>query len=216
VPSIDRERHQELVEKKDKNVELSRQEKLQLEKSWMELFYREPVSRDLIVSDDEGRLRERIRLFDEMLVDKRKGVRESRASLRENWIKHPINNVAVIGMLLEIAGVYRRKDETFELSNVIRSKALAPFAATCKTRKALIERVLDIEIRRDVSTKPVTQLNGFLKLIGLKAPKVGTLKQTDGTTVNEYRIDEAGYQWMVHFVEVRRRKPDNPLKRKKV
>jgi hypothetical protein len=80
---------------------------------------------------------------------------------------------------------------------------LGEFADTMLKDKAIIENVLDLEIRIDLRNKPMRQLNEVLKLIGLRCEQV-TKKKTKPRMIYVYQLDPDSYGRMLGLVEKRR------------
>src|SRR5262249_49552725 len=79
---------------------------------------------------------------------------------------------------------------------------LNEFAGAMLENKPIIENVLGLEVRADVRTKPMTQLNAILKLVGLSCKP--QKKKAKGRMIYPYRLDQASYDRMLRLVEKRR------------
>jgi hypothetical protein len=60
----------------------------------------------------------------------------------------------------------------------------------CIKNKPEINRVLNVDIRKDVKSKPLAQLNAFLRLCGLKTIEIRK-KDIGKDRIYEYSIDQA-------------------------
>ena len=87
---------------------------------------------------------------------------------------------------------------------VLTSDDLSGFAHAVVVNKATIENVLDIEVRGDVRSKPVSQLNVILKLVGRLCIPLNKQKKR-GRMVYRYGLDAAGYRAMTELVARRGR-----------
>ena len=86
---------------------------------------------------------------------------------------------------------------------VIQHSDLTDFADALVRQKAVIETHLGLEVRSDVKTKPIQQLNGILKLIGLRLEPLRPQK-SNGRKVYQYRLDAESLARLRAVIEARK------------
>ncbi|WP_395351816.1 plasmid replication protein, CyRepA1 family [Variovorax sp. UC122_21] len=153
----------------------------------IESFYCEDATLELLVLDDDGRLRESIRTFGLLVSDDETLKSEDRWD-REILLPDQKQLLQKKHLLLELfksAGILR--DKAFDPAIEIDSAQLEAFARTAQKNKAEIERHFKIPVRGDVYKKPITQLQSILKLVGLRLPKSRT-EQSGGKKRYFYRL----------------------------
>jgi Origin of replication binding protein len=198
------------------NDEVSEPEKWSFERTRIEKFYREPITRSLIELDDGGKYRRRVIRF-EAVLDKMKRARDVKlmtgdlrsaleisgaASLGPHlrFVKRASDVVATICYLLHRTPLMRDGVLT---PTTLTMNDLGEFAGAMLAYKPIIENVLDLEVRADVRIKPMTQLNAILKLVGLSCKPLRK-KKAKGRMIYPYRLDQASYDRMLRLVDKRR------------
>jgi len=169
------------------------------EKASLELFYREPVTESLIRSDDRGRFRDRVRIFE--------AVFESPDLTKLNFLDRrrlaatKASKATAIMMLLRLTPLM--KGNRLDSEVMVQHSGLTGFADALVEQKAVIETHLGIEIRSDVKTKSVQQLGMILQLVGLRLERVATPKRK-GQKVYQYRLEPKTLVGMKAIVEARK------------
>lgn len=79
---------------------------------------------------------------------------------------------------------------------------LVEFVKYCEKNKPKIEQVLGIDIRKDIRTKPMTQLQAFLSKVGMKTVGVGEVR-TGGKKTYQYGIDPKRLEERLEIVHAR-------------
>ena len=79
----------------------------------------------------------------------------------------------------------------------------------CLRYKSVIERQFDINIRTDITGKPVRQLGDFLGVIGIKTLKPRTKKTPSGGKTYYYQIDPESIQRMTDLIALEEQR-ENP------
>src|SRR6185312_11311093 len=69
---------------------------------------------------------------------------------------------------------------------------LTQFAHEAKKNKPVIENALDVEVRADILSKPMSQLNAFLKLAGMSC-KLVKKRKLAGKMIYPYALDKKSY-----------------------
>jgi hypothetical protein len=171
----------------------------------LEQFYRDEISEELIASDDSSNLRRKSRLFDSLHATQRDV--ELKQSYHEEALgSDTYNYVDRRRMLIDLfamAGVFE-DGSGFDRGIELTQTQLGAFVEMCRNAavKAKIERLLDVEVARDASSKPVQQLGRFLALVGLGLRKSRT--ERDGKSkIYYYRIDADRLSEMTELMERR-------------
>jgi hypothetical protein len=197
--------------------EVSEPEKWSFERTRIERFYREPITRSLIELDDGGKYRGRVIRF-EAVLDKMKRARDVKlmtGDLRSileivgatslgahlRFVKQTSDIVTTICYLLHKTPLMR--DGILAPTTMLTMRDLGEFTEAMLENKPIIENVLDLEVRADVCIKPMTQLNAILKLVGLSCNPLKK-KKAKGKMIYPYRLDQARYDQMLRLVEKRR------------
>jgi hypothetical protein len=148
-----------------------------LERTKIELHYRQKIDADVIMLDDLGRYRGCLQRFrfiaDPVLLNIAVAARE--IGYKYRFLKTPSETALAILQLLKRTPLF--KDGRFDDEVVIERADLSEFAEFAKQNKSAVENLLELEVRRDVEQKPIQQLNGVLKLVGLRVIKVGAVKR---------------------------------------
>jgi hypothetical protein len=163
-------------------------ERWSLERTKIELFYRQKIDEDLIMLDKRGRYRGCVALFgwivDPELV--RLAVAAREIEYRYRFVKTQSETAFAILHLLQRTPLF--KNGRLDEDAVIDGGDLTEFAQFAMEKKSHIENLLGIEVRKDVERKPVQQLGAVLRLIGLGLDDAGTVKR-DGDKIYRYRLD---------------------------
>jgi hypothetical protein len=89
---------------------------------------------------------------------------------------------------------------------IVTAASLAPFSDVCLRNRTVIEELLGLPVRNDVSSNPVRQLNAFLKLAGLKVEEFKRRKKSK-KSVREYGFVQAQFDEMASLAR-KFRSPD--------
>ena len=71
---------------------------------------------------------------------------------------------------------------------IVSQDSLVPFVTFCKLNRTIIEEITRNQLRRDLDTRAVMQLNQFLAIAGLKLI-TSSRKTRDGVQTHEYKLD---------------------------
>lgn len=173
---------------------LSKTEEDSLKRYWIESFYGEEVTDELLRHDDGGKYQDRIRRLE--------GVIQGKSFTGNNAEK-----VRLLTKLIESAGLLDVAGKP-DAEKVITMDDLKGFTAYCGRAKLKIQRLLEMELRKDLKENPTQQLNAFLSLCGLKAGKVKTTSKGD-KKIYEYGFDRMSYDRAMSLI-ARRSKPTAP------
>lgn len=187
-----------------------------MDRTRIELFYRQPITADLIEADDRGRTRGRIRQYQNLQthIENESQNRSSNvaeleklrsAGLDARFLIDQGKATELIYRLLRITPIFDR-DGRFLCDVVYGSRDLDRFMKFAKAQKAVIENQLGFEVRSDAEAG-VAQLRSVLKIIGLEQEKAGKTKAkavAGGQTVYLYRLSKSQLDAIQAIVKRRR------------
>ncbi len=183
----------------------------------LERFYRLPMTRKLIVRDDQGRFRMMVNIFEKMIdkefqelrVERGNGlIKNSRLKDRKlelQTVKNKFNSIGLLFELLSTTSLFNGNE--FDLSVVITSNDLDEFSDRSIKFKSFVETQLGISTRKDVVDKPIQHLNLLLGLMGLNLKKIKT-KKVKGKKNYLYKIDDESFKEMMGLIKRRGSFPD--------
>lgn len=186
--------------------ELAADDLMRLERAEIERFYCRPITPELAEFDREGRTRDEVRGLESLLRVLRRG---KSGGDRKRLPRVPlgfqvgINGNAQSTLLGKVFAAARVTDaSSFDCSAVITTSTLVEFVKYCEKNKPKIEQVLGIDIRKDIRTKPMTQLQAFLSKVGMKTVGVGEVR-TGGKKTYQYGIDPKRLEERLEIVHAR-------------
>lgn len=182
----------ELKRKIDIGKTVTTAEKNSLERYWIEKFYLQPVTTELIQKDNDGRFRQQVELLEAVLTSQDKPAKQSDFH----------DKAALVWDLLHASGVLNN-DGQFDTLLTITNDGLKRFVATCSKKRIKIERVLKTALRKDFAEKPMSQLGHFLGYCGIKTVKEKTIKVA-GQKTYRYQLEEADLNKTLALIEKRR------------
>ncbi|UDL87312.1 hypothetical protein LGH82_19175 [Mesorhizobium sp. PAMC28654] len=177
-------------------------------RTMIERFYREEISEDLIALDNNGKMRNRVRLF-EQLIDK--SLLEARLLMAEEWLPgdsrtavllrgHTQKEMMALGILAKTPFYSVGK---FHLDVECAGDGLADFVDYMQAHAQAFETQFDKPVRADLVEKPMSQLKSILKLAGLSTFKSRTTS-ADGAKTYFYMIDPGSFEKMKEIADRRR------------
>ena len=178
-----------------KREKLSAEEENAVERYWIEYFYGEDVTEEILRQDTRGEYRNKVRRL-EVIVGERPYAGKSG------------DEVSLLSKLIESAGLLNANGK-LEVDKLLTMESLKGFAAYCARAKLKIQRVLEMEIRKDAKEKPTQQLNAFLALCGLKVVVARTVSKVDKKTY-EYCLDRVSYDKAMSLIEKRTKPTASP------
>lgn len=202
---IDFEQYQELKDKSRTGVPLDDALLKSMRRHEIEAFYREDISPDLVMLDDHGAYRGKIRLMHIYLLSaptlKEQALKERDAEKLAPDRDNALVKKAVLHELLESAGIANAFGDINTDLQLTKS-GLMDFAKACQRRARKIQELFDIHVRKDVEKKPMQQLSIVLDLIGLTTTPAER-KKVAGEIIYLYRVDEASLKLAKEIVERR-------------
>jgi hypothetical protein len=177
-------------------------------RSMIERFYRQELTEELIELDDNGKMRKRVRLF-EQLVDKR--LLEVRLMMAAEWLPGDSRTAQLLRnytqkemMILAIMATtpfYSRGE--FHLDVECGSDQLGDFVAYMQKHAQAFETQFDKQVRADLDDKPMSQVKSILKMAGLSTVKSRTTS-TDGMKTYLYKMNPDSFAKMKGIADIRR------------
>ncbi|QNB10293.1 hypothetical protein G5S35_01085 [Paraburkholderia tropica] len=202
---IDYEQYQQFLELSSTGVVIGPERELAMERYKIETFYREEISPDLLMLDDNGRYRNKVRLM-ETYLSPMNHIRERADAEKEYgfFASDSKNEAAKKFLLMELLNAAGLADEhgDIQLDVAVTQKTLGKFVECCQKRSGKIEDLFDISVRRDVATKAKNQLDDVIDLIGLKFDKAERRKP-NGVQTYYYRLEQATWHRIKQIIDSR-------------
>lgn len=214
---LEQEAFEELQEKWDDNGdEVSRQEAYSYYRTLVELFYRRPISRDLITLDNKGNFRHKVTTFEAISdkdnisewikVKKRNLTDDNQVNLvREKIYKDRRSANILLYELLSTTPVF--SNGYFDEHKIFCSADLGKFIERSMQVKSFVESQLGLNTRKDVIQKPMQHLGQLLKLVGFGLIKMSA-SSTTGKKIYTYRLHKGDFH-IVHAIATRRKDKAN-------
>lgn len=176
---------------------MSRSDRLALERAKIERFYNQTVTPELIEEDDEGRLRGQVLEFEGVfqlhIPSKTKAILGKSTKVNVKKEKRSV----LLGDAIKSAGLID-SDKKPSFDHITNTSTLDDFVQFCKKRKPTIERVLALQVRKDLSRKPMTQLQSMLHVVGLQMERLNPIRS--GTDkIYQYRLDPDQWSKMLNI-----------------
>ncbi|HDR9338333.1 hypothetical protein NIB78_07255 [Burkholderia multivorans] len=183
--SISRKRYHELCDKQTVTIN----EKAQIARHQIEQFYGvKEVTVDLARLDNRGRFRECVWFYSVFFANK---YQRNQFALYEQGVSVTerddyVRKCKLLKTLLRAAGVL---DENGQLDTFaeFESRTLGAFIDAVELHVQQIGLVLQVRVRDDLRDKPMLQLKGFLKMLGLDTTK--TSKYEGVKKIYKYMLD---------------------------
>ncbi len=202
------------LDSNNREIELSQGDLAAFRRTNIERFYRAPIDRGAILRDDDGRLRQRVQLFEAIQEKPRFREREvfnqdgaSLKTLKE--IKHrlrllPDPNAAAVLLygLLSLTPIF--ENGKFDCTRIFTKDDLIAFATQCDQLKVYIEQQLKCKVRSDIHKKATQQLGDLLKLVGIEFDKSIKPKKLKGEKIYLYGISKTSLDQMQKIVSRRK------------
>jgi hypothetical protein len=185
-----------LNELSKKGAPLSTQDLARLEKWQLKEFYVTTVDEALIAFDDDARTRRAVDMLEVMVGDVTlnqkidKGQIDLKGDARVIAFDRQFRTAKadVLGRLLVAAGLLDAETGKFKVDAELRTDSLDDFVAAYIADKRRIQSELGLDMRSDITTKPVQQLGRVLSLVGANVVLAATTKD-NGVKRRTYRID---------------------------
>ena len=202
APAITSERF-EALKKEQRTETLKDSDRAAMRRYEIESFYRTDATPELLATDDEGRLRQSIRTFEILMADN-EALRQ-----KDMWETDSLTpdqgqlllKKQLLRAIFEAAGVMR--EGAFDVDIAVETAQLDRFTHAVVERKIEIERHFGVQLRADVTNKPVRQLKDLLALVGLSFGPPRT-EQRDKAKRYFYRLDTPPLRTVSDWTDVRR------------
>ena len=204
---IDDDQFEELWEKADKGNPFSEKEYFQFNRGVIERFYRQEIDAHLVEMDDNGRFRTKIKKFEALLQPKEFDDLLSTEKFIANVSDEPTFLLFSESLKLDFlrrclshGKIY--ESNTFKLDIEICSDDLNIFVDFIRDNKAEFESSKGRQINKDISNKPIKQLNSLLSEVGLSTTRTRKTRK-GGNAVYFYQIDKEKYERNVEILNRR-------------
>jgi hypothetical protein len=193
APKIDEDVYDKL---NGKNYQPSTAEQIAMRRYEAEKFYLEDVSVKLLLLDDNGAYRKKIRLLATYLSHESDLANSDKKLFELNSIVTDAEKSALKQKLLRsllISAGLSDVNHSIKLDEIIQSENLSNFIQECKKHDLQLQDIFGISLRGDLEAKPVSQLGKILELIGLSLEEAADPKKVNGKKIRFYRVSE--YAW---------------------
>jgi hypothetical protein len=215
APDLTQIEHMKIDTIKQKNGPLTDAQKAGEEKYWLKNFYKQDVTSELIEFDDDGKTRERIRLFEKIIDPLIKHTSFKQISDRADLLiesRHTpdeLKEVVFLREIFNIAGIFDVKNFTFLPDVQYGSNNLKDFVQFLKRHRNRFSLIFNKEINEHIDERPSSQLGTFLKMVGLKSK---TIRRNNGGKTALYQIDSHQYKIIIDIINRRFQKDQKPSK----
>lgn len=174
-----------------KKEDVSQVEKYVVARYFIEHFYFQPITENLLIKDDGGQYQDRIKRLEKLLA-----IHTIKPPLTANPETLLLQAIFSSAKILNASG-------SPDSSVKITLESLGEFSKYCLKQKAKINRILKVDIRADTTTSPLNQLNIFLKMCGLVAKKAVSFNRNK-IRVYEYAIDASQLEEALAVIKIRK------------
>lgn len=177
-------------------------------RSMLERFYQQELTEDLIALDDNGKMRKRVRLFEQLIDQKLLELRlkiSADTLLGDARIPQllPTRTQKELMALAIIGTTPFYSIGEFNLDVECGSDQLLDFVAFMQKHAQVFETQFGKQVRTDLEQKPMSQLRSILKLVGLKTLKSRTTS-ADGKKTYLYKVDLVSFGRMKEISDRRK------------
>lgn len=177
-----------------KQTSQSRVVHFKLKRYWIENFYEQEISPDLIDLDDAGKFRAKVRLLATFIGGDDYSIKMDASQQHLFTVDkvHFNSRKLLIEKILSSAKLLDQ-EKNFNFETKIHNEDLQEFIKTCREYKSDIENILHISLRNDLHNKPISQLGVIIRMMGLdwKRPVKNDIK---GKRIIYYSLDEFKYK----------------------
>lgn len=212
APPLQQFQYEDVLERMDSNdSDVSSDEFYSYLRTTIELFYREKITKHLLEKDNHGKLRRSIRTY-EIVTDKEriKVIAESKNNTNFNTYEFILSEKILANAESKYLFIYKLLSTTpffkkgiFKQDVEYEAKDLAEFVAVMIKMKRYVENHLQINIRKDIATKPVQQLREILSMVGLDHRRSGTYVK-NGIKNYKYKLSADRLNMVNNFVHKRK------------
>jgi len=208
-------RMQEIIQNDDKDDRLTPDEFLSFQRMKLEIFYCRQIDLQMITDDNRWKLRKQFSVYTR-LIDKtmNSDFQDRNGLITTDRLRKDLAVLAeeravpfLLRGILSSTPIFLKNEFINDVE--FTSTDLKKFIQVCIKLKSIIERQLDINIRKDIKLKPASQLGVFLNLIGIKTVKSRTEKTKNGGKTYFYKIEHNSLRQMKNLIalEEQRKNP---------
>ena len=199
---------------KGKQGSLSLKDTHSLRRYEIEEFYRCEVTPWLVETDNDGRFRTAVKLY-ELIRDSKAHAEltgelsygNGKDLLLVDEKKIPQLRRLLIDLFSSVPGLFEQ-GAGFDSKRVLTQDSLQDFVSLCQKRRVIIQRLLHKDVSRDLVKKPMSQLGRFLRSVGLQLESPLT-KKDGGKKIYYYTLDDASLADMERIIKARRERKAN-------
>lgn len=189
APKINEEEYEKL---NGKNYVPNMIEQTTMRRYEVERFYMQDVSNTLLSLDDNGAYRKKIRLLTTYLSHESDLANFDKNRFELKAIVTDTEKKALKQKLLRslfVSAGIADESHPIKIDVIFQSADLRFFIDVCRKHALQLQDLFAVAIRRDLETKPVSQLGQILKLIGLTLKEIETQK-VDKKKLRFYKVNE--------------------------
>lgn len=203
----------------ENNAPVTVDQRASIDRYWIENFYNEPISKELIEFDDDGKMRDKIRLLDlvtepTIQFTNYQQIKNSYADLMNYMVKRvPMEVVKRVVFLRELfagAGIYDLKTFQFKLDVMYSTETLHIFISILKKHNERYAQLFGKEVNEHINDRPSNQVNSVLRIIGLSHIQV---KKNRGSSSgpSKYQIDSVRHNHIMAIIYDRRARTQDSI-----
>ena len=205
----------QIQKSKEKNEPVTVSQNASVERYWIEQFYNQKITEQLIEFDDDEKTRDKIRLLDlvteptirftnyEQIRVKNLQYIELMDYKARPVLKPDLKRLVFLRELFIAAGIYDNTTFQFKLDAMYDTNSLSDFIAVIKKHKERYAQLFDNEVHEHIDERPVNQLHTILKLVGL-CHSITKKNRGAGSGPSKYQIDSDRHALIMGIVAGRR------------
>jgi hypothetical protein len=216
APVLTSEQVVELTKAKEKNSDITVSQSASYERYWIEYFYGQSISEQLIEFDDDGKTREKIRLLS-LVVDPTirfthyQQIKESPLEFLQDSKRKiklvDFKRVVFLRELYAAAGIYDFTTFNFKLDAVYDQSSLDDFVSLLITHGERYTQLFGKEVNQHISERATNQFNSILKLVGL-FHTLAKRNRGKGSGPSKYQVDKNRFNYLMEIIQRRQIRTD--------
>lgn len=225
--SIDAERMLALMNAKDlsesefniliNKSNMHRHEILSVQKFSIKKFYGEDVTIELLKLDNKGKFRRQLRMM-ALFMSNPFSLAERDAKLNGRLSIDRENNSLKSELLKELLPATGITDMhgNFNLDLEITTAELSEFISICLRKSLAIDKLLEVNVRKDVGEKPMSQLTRILQLIGMRMKNTRHSDEKNGKRTFYYKVNVESHNLVMEYLPLVKKGEDFEIKLKAI
>jgi len=185
--SLDAQELLDYEERASRGDPLTPAERVELEKAKIEHALDLPLTYEIIKLNYDGKLLDRVALLASVVEGWKHLFETATRAIDEQEVRLdrlPAHSIPYLIMTIA-ASAGLSTPAGLDLGAKVEAARLAPFILLCEKNRTILEEKFGVQMRSDVKTNPVRQLNVFLKRLGLRL-ELDKRSKVLGTTVRIY------------------------------